>query len=185
MARMRVELVSFVVPYFDLLFVCCHHDAAAAASLLHSCPTVLAPLIPIGAPFTIAIMSKTRFGTFDDLVENGGAEQVALARQLRELLRSLDPNTTETVRLGDRAATYGIGPRKMKEGYCYIMLQQEWVNLGFYQGGVLDDPAGLLEGTGKKMRHIKVRSAAMLEDENLRQLVRDAVAERLAANGRA
>ena len=34
----------------------------------------------------------------------------------------------------------------------------KWVNLGFYQGVGLADPEGLLEGTGAKMRHVKIRS---------------------------
>ena len=35
---------------------------------------------------------------------------------------------------------------------------REWVNLGFYQGVDLADPKELLEGTGARMRHVKIRS---------------------------
>ena len=59
------------------------------------------------------------------------------------------------VRLGDRAATYGLGPRKMSEGYCYVLPHQRWVNLGFYQGAALPDPGHLLEGRrGAGPRHL-------------------------------
>ncbi|WP_396202208.1 hypothetical protein [Gemmatimonas sp.] len=44
----------------------------------------------------------------------------------------------ETVRLGDNAATDGVGPKKMTEGYAYIMPLRGYVNLGCYQGGLLD-----------------------------------------------
>ncbi len=46
----------------------------------------------------------------------------------------------------------------MSEGYSYILPHGSWVNLGFYKGVDLDDPDALLEGTGAKMRHVKIRS---------------------------
>ena len=55
----------------------------------------------------------------------------------------------EVVRLGDRAATYGVGPKKMSEHFCYIAPQKYYVNLGFMYGADLPDPNGLLEGSGK------------------------------------
>ncbi len=89
----------------------------------------------------------------------------------------------EVVRLGDGAATYGVGPRKMKEGYAYIMPHKNWVNLGFYQGAVLADPAGIMEGTGKKLRHVKVRSVEDAGRPEIRALVVAALAERRQALG--
>ena len=85
------------------------------------------------------------------------------------------------VRLGDRAATYGVGPRKMLDGYAYILPHKRWVNLGFYQGVDLADPEGLLEGTGAKMRHVKIRS---MDDANwtaVRLLVKGALERRKAS----
>ena len=101
--------------------------------------------------------------------------------QLREVVLAVDPQAVEVVRLGDRAATYGVGPRKMKEGYAYILPHKQWVNLGFYQGATLPDPAGLLEGTGKKLRHVKVRTVAAAEEPALRDLLAAALAERQKA----
>ncbi|MCB9549080.1 MAG: DUF1801 domain-containing protein [Myxococcales bacterium] len=43
---------------------------------------------------------------------------------------------------------------------CYVAPQRAWVNVGLPLGDGLDDPDGLLEGTGKSMRHVKVNSAA-------------------------
>jgi hypothetical protein len=88
------------------------------------------------------------------------------------------------VRLGDRAATYGLGPKKMSEGYAYILPHTRWVNLGFYKGAELDDPRGLLEGTGAKMRHVKVRSVDEAGKPAVRALIEAALKERQAALGR-
>ena len=103
-------------------------------------------------------MTKTRFGTFDELVAGADGAVAAIARKLRSVILAVDPVAVEVVRLGDRAATYGVGPKKMSEAYVYVMPQRGQVNLGFFRGTSLDDPEGLLEGTGKAMRHVKVRS---------------------------
>jgi hypothetical protein len=83
-----------------------------------------------------------------------------IARHLRAIIRAVDVHTVETARLGDNAATYGVGPKKMTDGYAYIMPMRGYVNLGFYQGAVLADREQLLEGTGKGLRHVKIRSLA-------------------------
>ena len=60
-----------------------------------------------------------------------------IAIRLREVVLTVHPQAVEVVRLGDRAATYGLGPRKMSEGYCYVLPHTRWVNLGFYKGAGL------------------------------------------------
>ena len=108
-------------------------------------------------------MAKTPMaaqGTFGELLADVEPNLAAIARRLRAIIRAVDRNTVETVRLGDNAATYGVGPRKMTDGYAYIMPKRGYINLGFYQGALLGDPAGLLEGTGKGLRHVKIRSLA-------------------------
>lgn len=126
----------------------------------------------------------TRFGTFEELMSDTVEQMRAVARHLREVIFDLDPGAVEVVRLGDRAATYGVGPRKMVEGYAYVLPQQTWVNLGFFQGAALPDPEQLLEGSGARMRHVKVGSAEKADEPALRALLRAARAERLAALGR-
>ena len=41
--------------------------------------------------------------------------------------------------------------------FGYVNAFRAHVNVGFFFGAELEDPAGLLEGTGKRMRHVKVR----------------------------
>lgn len=113
--------------------------------------------------------------TFDDLLSITPDDFKDAARALRALIQSVHPETVEVVRMGDRAATYGIGPKKMKEGYVYIMPHKNWVNLGFYQGASLPDPNGLLEGTGKSLRHIKIKSLEDLQQQGVSALIEAAV----------
>lgn len=128
-------------------------------------------------------MAATRFGTFDELMEQAEPALRPIAIRLREVVLTVHPQAVEVVRLGDRAATYGLGPRKMSEGYCYVLPQTRWVNLGFYKGAGLPDPAGLLEGTGAQLRHVKVRTPDAAEDQALGDLLRAALSERRTALG--
>jgi hypothetical protein len=48
------------------------------------------------------------------------------------------------------------------------------VNVGFFRGAGLDDPAGLLEGTGKRMRHVKLKPGAMPDEAALERLIESA-----------
>ncbi len=41
--------------------------------------------------------------------------------------------------------------------FAYVDAFSTHANVGFFRGAELDDPAGLLEGTGKRMRHVKLR----------------------------
>lgn len=128
-------------------------------------------------------MSETSYGTFDQLLALAQPEHIAIIQRLRDVILAIDPVAVEVVRLGDRAATYGVGPKKMSEGYAYIMPHKNWVNLGFYRGADLPDPAMILEGTGKKLRHVKVRSIADADRPEIRALIMAAITERQEALG--
>ncbi|MGR3637547.1 MAG: DUF1801 domain-containing protein [Shimia sp.] len=119
--------------------------------------------------------------TFDDLRALTDPAVLPILDGLRALILAFDPNAVETVRLGDRAATYGLGPRKMIDGYAYILPYSKWVNLGFYQGAALPDANGLLQGTGKRLRHVKIRDTAQITEPVIKAFLIAAKAERIAA----
>lgn len=123
-------------------------------------------------------MANTKFGTFEDLLGITEAKLQPIAIRLREIILELDSNACEVVRLGDKAATFGIGPKKMSEGYAYILPYKNWVNLGFYKGASLADKSALLEGTGKNMRHIKIHSIEDANKPEIKELLQLALKER-------
>ncbi len=100
----------------------------------------------------------------------------ALALKTRKLLKAIVPDVREQVYEAYKTIGYGSGT-KMDAMFCYIAPMKDRINLGFYRGVVLPDADGLLEGAGKLLRHVKVRSMAELEKPALRQLIVDAVAE--------
>ncbi len=124
---------------------------------------------------------KKKYGTFEELVTEAPAEVQEICMALKETILSIHPEATEVVRLGDQAACYGVGPKKMSEAHTYIMPRRGYANLGFFYGALLEDPMALLEGTGKKMRHIKVHRLEEATSAGLRALVEAALEERIQA----
>ena len=121
---------------------------------------------------------RARLGSFDDLLSLTAAPLRPVVSALKAMVLDVHADACEVVRLGDRAATYGVGPRKMTDGYVYILPHAAWVNLGFYRGADLPDPEVLLEGTGARMRHVKIRSVDDARRPAVRALVAAAYAER-------
>jgi hypothetical protein len=117
-------------------------------------------------------------GSFDDILGAAGPELRPLCRALRSLVASLDKDFVEVVWPRQEIASFGVGPRKMTEHYAYISLQKSYVNLGFYHGASLRDPARLLEGTGKRLRHVKIRDAAAVKSAAIAVLLREAIHDR-------
>ena len=93
----------------------------------------------------------------DLLLEDSSPEVAEMTRALCELVRGACAGATETVQLGWKTVSYSRGG-VMKGAICSVCPQSSWVNVQFLKGTSLKDPDGLLEGSGKTMRHVKVRS---------------------------
>lgn len=124
-------------------------------------------------------------GTFEEAIVQAGAEVQALARSVRALIVNVYPDVVEVPWPKQQITGYGVGPKKMTEHFCYIGVHGQHVNLGFNYGADLPDPEELLEGTGKKFRHVKITAAEQVESAALRALLQAAVEEREEALGRA
>jgi hypothetical protein len=61
--------------------------------------------------------------------------------------------------------------------FGYVSAFKRHVNVGFFYGAALEDPAGLLEGSGKRMRHVKLFPGSELNAVALRDLVTAAYAD--------
>lgn len=55
--------------------------------------------------------------------------------------------------------------------FGYVNAFRSHANVGFFHGVALDDPAGLLEGTGKRMRHVKLRWGQQVNAAALTELI--------------
>lgn len=122
-------------------------------------------------------------GTFDQIIEGCDPAIAAIASALKARITAMHRDHIEIVWPRLRIASFGIGPKKMSEHYAYIAPQTEHVNLGFYHGAKLNDPAGLLEGAGKSLRHIKIRSRAEVSAKAVGELLKASLDERRRAVG--
>ncbi|MCB9764717.1 MAG: DUF1801 domain-containing protein [Alphaproteobacteria bacterium] len=106
--------------------------------------------------------------TVDDYIASLSSDQAAMVTALRALVRQHAPGAEEAVKWSQ--PTYSLrGP------ICYIKAHKAHINFGFWWGARLDDPSGLLEGTGEKMRHVRLQAGDPLDTDALGALVQQAV----------
>jgi hypothetical protein len=111
---------------------------------------------------------------FEEILAGRPEETAGLARAARALIRELDPNVVEVPWPKQGVIGYGIGPKKYSQHYAYLALYGDLVNIGFNQGAELDDPTGLLGGSGKSLRHRRIDSMAALQEPELARLLQQA-----------
>ncbi len=109
---------------------------------------------------------------FEKLLVTNKPEAQALAHDLRRLIFRLVPGAKEKIYKGWGVADYGFGGSG--RGFLSIGPQKGYVNLYFMDGVSLRDSAGLLEGTGKRLRHVKILRPEDLKKPALQTLVRQA-----------
>jgi len=71
------------------------------------------------------------------------------------------------------AIGYGTSDR-LRDGIFHIAVYSQHVNLGFNDGATLDDPKGILEGAGNRIRHITVKTPEDIKRPEIRAYVRRA-----------
>ena len=104
----------------------------------------------------------------------------AIAAQLRDArqrLRAHFPRGVEMVFDNYNALVFGIGPSdRTRESFISIAGYPKWVTLFFLDGADLDDPQGLLEGDGKQVRGIRLKTPEDLEAPAVAALIAQAIA---------
>jgi len=117
----------------------------------------------------------------DDIWAGAPTELRTICESLRRVIVSLHKNCVAVAWPRHKIASFGVGPKKMTEHYAYIAVLRSHVNLGFYHGASLTDSSGLLEGTGKNLRHVKIRDLASAKRPAIAAWLREAIADRKQA----
>jgi hypothetical protein len=95
-----------------------------------------------------------------EIAKNWFAEMRGCGEDVRELMHD-----------GCPVACVGDAP------FGYVNVFKAHVNVGFFMGAELDDPTGLLEGAGRRMRHVKVKPGVDLNITALSALIDAAYAD--------
>lgn len=119
------------------------------------------------------------YGTFEDAIAKADPVTRDLAYQVRALIVAVMPDVVEVPWPKLRMASYGVGAKKKSEHFCYISAQKHDVNLGFYYGTELPDPEEILQGTGKLLRHVKIRDSKDVRDRAVQRLLKVAARHRM------
>ncbi len=104
----------------------------------------------------------------DDWFKSLSADRKPILELLRRLIMGCGKNIVEDFKW--RRPVYSVGGVL----FCYLHETKNHATLGFHRGTSLDDPKGLLEGTGKDMRHIKIRTMDDVDKATFTRLLRQA-----------
>jgi hypothetical protein len=107
---------------------------------------------------------------FETLLASSSAPIAATARALRSAVQDAIPSAVQTVDAPDRLLAFGTGP-KLRDMLFAIIPHTGHVNLQLADGADLPNPGGLIEGTGKRVRHIKVRSVEVAGSPAVRAII--------------
>jgi hypothetical protein len=113
-----------------------------------------------------------KFATWDENLASHTPEVQAAARALEAVIREELPDGVVQYDPGNGLLAFGRS-MKMRDLQFALIPHTGWVNLQLAAGALLANPDGLIEGTGKRIRHIKVRGAAAAADPRVREAIRD------------
>jgi hypothetical protein len=99
-----------------------------------------------------------------------------LTLALREIVLEEAPDVVESIVKGYALAIgFSFTGKPLKDGFCHIVTYSAHVNLGFNRGAQLPDPSKVLEGKGKSIRHVTIRTHSDLERPFVRTYIRAAI----------
>ena len=106
-------------------------------------------------------------------VDSWISEHDPAIRQICEALRNVvlgaEPELKETVKWGNPVY-------EKADKVVYLSANEQYVTLGFFKGARLTDPGDRIEGTGRNMRHVKVRALEDIDMAQFASWVNEAVA---------
>ncbi len=112
--------------------------------------------------------------TIDEFLVSYSPEVRLLALKTRHLVLESFPNAIEMVDPPSKIIAYGFN-RKYTGLICAIAPYKSYVNLIFSRGTELPDPEGLLTGTGKLARHVRIERVEDISRKGVRDLLEAAV----------
>ena len=112
----------------------------------------------------------------DEFLESYSPAVREMALKARALVRSVAPDLIEQIDVPGKLLGYGWDTTYAGT-VCVIMPLKDSLNLGFARGTSLPDPDKLLQGTGKRARHIKFKKASEIDNPAVQALLEAAIKE--------
>jgi hypothetical protein len=112
-----------------------------------------------------------RAPAIDAWMQGHSDELGAIAQRWFKVMRGCGDDVRELLHDGHPTACVGDA------AFGYVNAFKAHVNVGFFLGAELSDPSGLLEGTGKFMRHVKLKPESDIDAVALKKLIKLAYAD--------
>lgn len=110
-----------------------------------------------------------------DFLKNKDQELIDLYIDLRAYILSMYPESNEILyHTHALTSVYSI-TEKLGDAFIMLPIYTAHLNLGFNKGTLLEDPYGLLQGTGKLIRHIPITKTSDYRNEKVKQLISAAI----------
>jgi hypothetical protein len=107
----------------------------------------------------------------EEFLSNYPEEIRRISAELRKIARNTMPRAHEFLYYD--AINYSLDDSPLKR-VCYISPMEKYVTLGFLFGAQLEDQHHLLQGSGKRARHVKIRTLRETRNSALKELVKGA-----------
>ena len=112
----------------------------------------------------------------DSFIDKFTPEVAALTRDLLDRMKRRVPGATIMVYDNYNALAIGFGPSdKAGQAVLSLAVMPRWVTVCFLYGAGLPDPHGLLNGSGSRVRHVRLHSAEAFEDPRVQDLIEAAL----------
>lgn len=98
------------------------------------------------------------------------------ALELRDLVLKEAPKAFELIYDSYNALSTAYSfTDQLNKAFCHIALYSDHVNLGFNYGAELADPKSLLKGSGRLIRHLKIKNSDDIEAPDVRNFIKKAI----------
>lgn len=123
----------------------------------------------------MASTPRPKAQTWDELLAGHSPEVQGAARALEAVIREELPAVAVQFDPGNGLLAFGRSMR-MRDLLFALIPHAGWVNLQLADGALLPNPDARIEGTGKRIRHVKVRTRAAASEAALREIIRAQIA---------
>ncbi|WP_455392192.1 DUF1801 domain-containing protein [[Eubacterium] cellulosolvens] len=110
-----------------------------------------------------------KYNSINDYIMGHDKDKGAIVKELVSIVNKAAPKENSGIKWSQPVFWNSDGP------FCFIRAHKNHVNIGFWRGAQLKDPKGLLEGSGEKMRHIKITSKQDIDEKAITDFVKQGV----------
>ena len=110
-----------------------------------------------------------KYNTLEEYIKDLEKDKAVIVKELVSIVTKAAPKGEKGIKWAQPVFWDDNGP------FCFIKAHKNHVNIGFWRGVELKDPKGLLEGTGDKMRHIKIAGKGDIDKKAITDFVKQGV----------